>query len=44
MSGTADVVMYDSSKENKEVLIAELRAGEFFGISDLLKITVSLRL
>jgi len=41
LSGTADVIMYDKSNRNKEVLIAELRSGEFFGVSDLLKITVS---
>ena len=40
-SGTADVVMIDSTNKNKEVVIAELRPGEIFGVSDLLRITVS---
>jgi CRP-like cAMP-binding protein len=44
LSGTADVIMLDSTNKNKEVLIAELRPGEIFGVSDLLRITVSKQL
>lgn len=39
LSGTAHVVMYD--EKDQPVKVADLRSGEVFGLSDLLRITVS---